>query len=53
MLDQIAKGKIDLSKLPGFSEAAQAAVAEGQQVAPPVGADGAAAYSPDNPFVPQ
>ena len=53
MLDQIAKGKIDLSKLPGFSEAAQAAAAEGQSVAPPVTPDGAPAYSPDNPFVPQ
>jgi len=52
MLDQIAKGNIDLSKLPGFSEAAQAAVAEGQQIAAPVGPDGAATYSPDNPFVP-
>ena len=34
-VDQVAKGNIDLSKLPGFSEAAQAAAAEGQQVPAP------------------
>lgn len=43
VLDQVAKGKIDLSKLPGFAEAAQAAAAEGQQVQPIASPDGGAA----------
>lgn len=45
MLDQVAKGKMDLSKIPGFAEAAQAAVAEGQQ--PPAGGMGQPAVLPN------
>ena len=44
MVDQIAKGKIDLSKLPGFAEAAQAATAEGQQI--PASSPGMVAPNP-------